>query len=404
MPQGWHPGARRRDRCDLDTKYHDDTRSSSLEALAASTPAAATRKEGAGDRRQSPAPSFRSPDTQKDPSILDVLEQNGGSEAGRGFPGDKNEVSRDLTDEADQLPAKLERYEKAKRRTLATAVFLGDNGERKLRDKLEGCGTFLHFRHYYTLFKCRLQEANFCKIHLLCVLCAIRRGARHLRAYHERYLWILENEPPMRLQMVTVTVKNGPDLAERLNHLKKIMSSLRQRKKDSKRGKGNSEWGKVLGAVTNIEVTETGKGYHPHSHSIILSLDGLDKEKLSQEILDISGDSYIIDVRDLNLHGDSAKDFSEVFKYSIAFGDLTHEQLLYAYKIMKGKHLISSQGLFRGIPEPDKLTDDPIKDAPYVDFFYKFYESKGYNLEHYHLKDKNPAKRAERQAETSDAG
>ena len=372
-------------------------RSSSLEALAASTPAAAIRKEGARDRRQSRAPSFRSPDTQKTPSILDVIETNGGSEAGRGFPEDSNEVSRDSDDEADHLPAKLERYEKAKRRSLSNAVFLGEKGEKKLQKKIEGCGTFLHFRHYYTLGKLRLHDANFCKNHLLCVLCAIRRGARHLRAYHERYLAILENEPPMRLQMVTVTVKNGPDLAERLAHLKKIMSSLRQRKKDSKRGKGNSEWGKVLGAVTNIEVTENGKGWHPHFHSITLSLDGLDQQKLSQEILDISGDSYIVDVRELNLHGDSAKDFSEVFKYSIAFGDLSLDQLFQAYKIMKGKHLISSQGLFRGIPEPDKLTDDPIKDAPYIDFIYKFYESKGYNLEHYQLTDKRPpSKRAER--------
>jgi len=365
-------------------------RSSSLEALAASTPAAATRKEGAWDRRQSQAPSFRSPIDPKSQSILDVIETNGGLQDGRGFPGDSNEVFEESNDEGDKLPSKLLRYEKAKRKSLSTAEFLGTKGESKLQGKIQGCGTYLAWRHYFTLGKLRLHNANFCKNHLLCVLCAIRRGARQLRAYHERYLWILENEKPLRLQMVTVTVKNGDDLAERLAHLKKIMTALRKRKSDSKRKRSTSEWGKVLGSVSNIEVTENGKGWHPHSHSITLSLDGLDKEKLSQEILDISGDSFIVDVRDLNLHGDSAKDFSEVFKYSISFSDLSHDQLFHAYKIMKGKHLISSQGLFRGIPEPDKLTDDPIKDAPYIEFIYKFYESKGYNLEHYQLTDKTP--------------
>lgn len=374
----------------MDTKYHGDARSSSLGALIEPTSDTATRKEGAWDRRPSQAPSFRSPDQQKNPLYLDVIETNGPNEARRGFAGDSGEVFEDSNDEADQLPAKLARYEIAKRKSLSTAVFLGTKGESKLQGKIQGCGTYLSWRHYYTLGKLKLHDANFCKNHLLCVLCAIRRGAKQLRAYHERYLWILENEKPLRLQMVTVTVKNGDDLAERLNHLKRIMHVLRKKKSRKGPGRSSSEWDKVCGSVSNIEVTENGKGWHPHSHSIVLSLDGLDSSRLSQEILDISGDSYIVDVRDLNYHGDSVKDFSEVFKYSLSFGDLSHEQLLYAYKIMKGKHLISSQGLFRGIPEPDNLTDDPIKDAPYIEFIYKFYESKGYNLEHYQLTGNNP--------------
>jgi hypothetical protein len=43
------------------------------------------------------------------------------------------------------------------------------------------------FRHYFTIDKVRLHGASFCMKHLLCPLCAIRRGAKALKAYLDRW-------------------------------------------------------------------------------------------------------------------------------------------------------------------------------------------------------------------------
>ena len=45
------------------------------------------------------------------------------------------------------------------------------------------CGDYLLFRHFFTVDKVKLHAAQFCKAHLLCPLCAIRRGAKALAAY-----------------------------------------------------------------------------------------------------------------------------------------------------------------------------------------------------------------------------
>ncbi|WP_430930393.1 hypothetical protein, partial [Pseudomonas aeruginosa] len=57
----------------------------------------------------------------------------------------------------------------------------------KARAGLSACGEWLHFREYYTVDKIRLHAASFCKQHLICPLCAIRRGAKSLAAYLARY-------------------------------------------------------------------------------------------------------------------------------------------------------------------------------------------------------------------------
>ncbi|MGI2068415.1 hypothetical protein, partial [Shewanella sp. MF08487] len=101
----------------------------------------------------------------------------------------------------DDLPKRIERYGKAKHRTkqniqyLSGSVehidsdtgeyFYGDTG--RLQRRLEDCGNWLVFRNYYTVGETRLAKARFCMKHLLCPLCAIRRGAKSLAAYLDRF-------------------------------------------------------------------------------------------------------------------------------------------------------------------------------------------------------------------------
>ena len=89
---------------------------------------------------------------------------------------------------------------------------------------------YLLFRHYYTADLLRLHAASFCKRHLLCPLCAIRRGAKALKAYLDRWEVIRAENPRLKPFLVTLTVKDGDDLAERFRHLHESQRALWMRK------------------------------------------------------------------------------------------------------------------------------------------------------------------------------
>lgn len=63
----------------------------------------------------------------------------------------------------------------------------------------------------------------------------------------------------------------------------------------------------------------------------------------------------------------------EVFKYAVKFSDLTLEDNWHAAQILKGKRLLNSFGLFRGVEIPDSLLDEPLDELPYWDRFYRYF-------------------------------
>ena len=133
-------------------------------------------------------------------------------------------------DTAEALPRRLERYGKARERAMAMADFTAANGHAKEYRLLSNCGNYLQFRHYYTVDKVRLHAANLCRKHLLCPLCAIRRGSKALSAYLDRFAAIKADNPALRPFFVTFTVKNGPDLYERFLHLRQSMQRMNKRR------------------------------------------------------------------------------------------------------------------------------------------------------------------------------
>ena len=92
--------------------------------------------------------------------------------------------------------------------------------------RVKGCGDYLVFRHYFTVDRVRLHGASLCMKHLLCPLCAIRRGAKYLKAYLVKFQALQEQNPNLKAYLVTLTVKDGPDLAERFKHLYKSQREL----------------------------------------------------------------------------------------------------------------------------------------------------------------------------------
>ena len=237
--------------------------------------------------------------------------------------------------------------------------------------RVHGCGDYLLFRHFFTIDAVKLHAASFCMKHLLCPLCAIRRGAKALGAYLDRFEAIKRTSGHLRPFLVTLTVKDGPDLRERFKHLHDSQRELWKRKQ---RGRGSVLDG-VEGAVWSYEV-KRGQGsgvWHPHLHMIALAEVAPDADRLSRDWHEITGDSFIVDVRPIS-QDDPASGFVEVFKYAVKFSDQEPADTVHAWETLAGKRLLGSAGCFRGVEIPDDLTDDPgdYLGLPYVDLLYRY--------------------------------
>lgn len=279
-------------------------------------------------------------------------------------------------DEAQNFGDRLARYGQAHARSLMMLEHLREApspASTKTAASLASCGNYLHFREYFTVGKVRLHNATFCKQHLVCPLCAIRRGAKALGAYLARWEVLQEQHPDLRPYLVTLTVKNGDDLQERQAHLTKSLRKLLDHRRNFNSGVPRAPWTelcKAQGAVYTLELTNKGNGWHPHCHMIALAASQPSQSDLSAEWHRITGDSMIVDVRPIT--GDPSEGFMEVFKYAVKFSDLTLEDNWHAAQVLKGKRLLNSFGLFRGVDIPDSLLDEPLDELPYWDRFYRY--------------------------------
>lgn len=308
------------------------------------------------------------------------------------------EVQRGF-DESGKLPDRLIRYAFARERALINVSHIDEalhfphsslfhRKLVKIRPRIVQCGDYLSFKQYYTVGKVRLAAANFCMAHLLCPLCAIRRGSKTLEAYVKRFEIIKAENPTLKLSMLTLTVKNGDDLTERFTHLKKSLKTMMERRRKTLSGaRGwHSEFAKIAGLVGSIEITKDGaldgssSGWHPHVHIMVLHDERFDYKELQAEWLKITGDSHVLNVTAAKHPNDPAQDFLEVFKYALKFSDLTPAQNLEAYEVMNGKNLLFSAGLFRGVEIPESMLDEDLDDLPYIELFYNYLPGSGYNL------------------------
>ena len=286
-------------------------------------------------------------------------------------------LQQDEASGIEALPRRVSRYGEAKKRALDVAEYIGGQvGGKGVGSKVEHCGEYLLFRHYFTVDQVRLHAAHFCKKHLLCPLCAIRRGAKALQAYLPRYEAAIAARPALRPFLVTLTVKDGPDLAERFKHLHDAQRALWMRKH---RGRG-CVLDQVEAAVWSYEVKRgAGSGlWHPHLHMVALAEVQPDQGRLSREWQAITGDSFIVDVRPID-QADPASGFLEVFKYALKFSDMEPADTWQAFQVLRGRRLVASAGLFRGIEIPEQLLDEPLDDLPFTELLFRFFRGRGYS-------------------------
>lgn len=289
------------------------------------------------------------------------------------------------TDGVAALPTRLDRYARAHQRALRMSDYAAEKGESKVAGKLSHCGHWLVFRHYFTVDKVRLHAADFCKNHLLCPLCAIRRGAKYLKAYMDKLEVVMGEHQGLKAYMVTVTVKDGPELGERFTHLRKAMKSMTQARRSYLSNPAKNphvEFAKALGGVHSIEAKRGANSgqWHPHAHMVWLCHEEPDQAKLAEEWQAWTGDSFIVDVRPFYDQDDVVSGFLEVFKYALKFSELPLADNWDAWQTLSGKRLVDSFGVLRGVEVPDELTDEPLEDLPYVELFYRWMDRAGYGL------------------------
>jgi hypothetical protein len=311
-----------------------------------------------------------------------------------------------LSDKVSELPgnsaakdhkARLERYALAHKRAVLMSDWIAKNRkkEKPLISDLNDCGDRLTFRAYYTIQQIRLHAMHSCKKHILCPLCAIRRGAKSTEAYLARLEVIKESHPNIKAYLVTFTVKNGSKLKERFQHLQNSMKKYNLKRSNAMTSKKRLpvEANKALGAVWSYEF-KVGDGsglWHPHAHAVWLCYDAPDQEKLRQEWQAITGDSYIVNVTPFHNQADVIGGFLEVFKYALKFSDMPLEQNWHGYEVLNGRRLVASFGLFRGVQVPESLTDEPLEDLPYIELFYKYMSAGKYSIEKKQLVNVTPA-------------
>jgi hypothetical protein len=297
---------------------------------------------------------------------------------------------------------RLQRYQDAKgwTRTIAQGILeLEAAGQLELFEakdpgqrakELLSCGSFIEFDYYFTHPDkiSKLRSANFCNQRILCPLCAIRRSAKLMQSYIPKV-----NEMVSRgyvPYMVTFTIKNGPDLLERYRHLERSMKLLMDRgKKCRKLGQNLTTQARfAFGAVGSMEF-KRGKDsglWHPHMHMIWFCDRGPDQRALSDEWREITGDSFIVDVRklrsfdlpenmtDVEAEGDLISDLCEVFKYPMKFQNQPVEDIWHGHFTFKGKKFLRTYGEFYNLRVDESLLDKPLedKDLPYVKLAFKY--------------------------------
>lgn len=269
---------------------------------------------------------------------------------------------------------RLHRYGSAKQNAVAFRDYLRNEGEDELAHALGRCGNLLAFRDYFTIGQIRLSKICTCKKHLICPLCAIRRGAKSVRVYSAKVGELLKADPSLGQYMVTFTVRNGPDLGERFRHLADCLRAYHKRRKGSRQ---HGEVRKASAAVWSFEFTNKGAGWHPHVHAIWLCREAPDMYRLRDEWHAITGDSFMVDVQPMD-QGDPLGAFLEVFKYAVKFAALADPDRLHAYRRLKGKRLQGSLGDLRGLDVEPADSDDLLDDLPFIERLFRFVPGRGY--------------------------
>ncbi len=214
---------------------------------------------------------------------------------------------------------------------------------------------------------------HFCRRPLLCISCAIRRaGVLWSRGRDRLELARRDGRLDGLIpHMLTLTVKDGPDLAERLEHVAGTLGGLIHTRRA---GRGSTSFRRLAGGTFSYEfkMGKWSRLWHPHVHAVVFADGELPLERqppddrgrvvyrwpeLAEEWRRLTGDSFIVEchpiVDDPGNPSFSGMDdaLCEVFKYQVKPNCLAPDEQLLAYRVLSGRRrrLMDSFGVLRGL-------------------------------------------------------
>lgn len=345
------------------------------------------------------------------------MEKDGNQE----YPDNKHIINMEQECKISSLEKRLSNYGRFKEQTRPVAEYLLELRRYKEAKKLLDCGGTLHFREWFDHERMTLAGGYFCCQNRLCKMCAVRRSAKLLRVLTGKTLSRMA-EKPFKAYLVTFTVKNGVDLSETYEKLSEALSGrqkgregiMRKRERHLaylKRGRGAealaktyTEASKAEGAAGVVEIKRGARSglWHPHIHMIWLldaETPAPDMEALSDELLGVTGDSHMVDVREFvfsmfNLQHDPeavARDLVEVCTYVLKLASLSAPDVVEAADFLYKRHLVKTWGNLRFTKEEAESIEDPFDeelDGPYVDHIFRW-DGTTYRKEHSPGQDRN---------------
>ena len=298
------------------------------------------------------------------------------------------------SDAEQEHKERLKKYSGAKKHSNEVADYIVNHELTLFKEAelLSACSSWLIFRHFYTANQYRLIGGCTCKKHLLCAMCALRRSAKTVREYESKIRQVMAEKDSLIPVLLTLTVKNGPGLEERTNHLDSALTRMIDSRRRAKHGDRHKTTFRIIDGGAGAFEFKRGKNsglWHPHIHMIALvpaETDLLEFEwNISEEWRKLTKDSFNVDVTPIDMSSEESrfKAICEVFRYALKFGEMEIADQVHAYKILKGRRLVRAFGSLRGVIVPEDLNEsieDELKLKPYMDLVYEYSKGKGYFL------------------------
>lgn len=247
--------------------------------------------------------------------------------------------------------------------------------------KLTYCASRVDFREWIETGESKVTRAILCELRFLCETCELRRGFKLFTSSEVKVHHVLKCIPGLIPVHLTFGVRTGPDLVERLDHLRACIRAMMEgaRKSAAATSRNRRQWelSKIVGAIRSIEIKRSAGDetrWNVHSHWLCLLDSFLDLEKLSRELREVSGDSFIVHARRVFAKDADADEIrsalAEVIKYPLKFSDLRPCDAWEAHHRLKGRRMIDSIGELRGISAGDLGVDPGIEEmtGPYRDW------------------------------------
>jgi len=262
--------------------------------------------------------------------------------------------------------------------------------ERRIGDRIRHCGERLVFRapncECDPHARPTLVGANLCT-HRMCHHCSRLRSRKLARRVRER-VDELCGQGIRRYALLTLTYRDGAALDGCVDRCWRDLQKLRRR----------ALWASVLGSVASIEIKRGERSglWHPHIHLLLARpscrcLKGRRPEDYGQFCVhgriscphalnqcclveawrEITGDSYVVDIRAVqaDVDGDIGAAIREVVKYCTKLTEVDAEErdggssdVLEMHRAIRGRRLLGTTGVFRGLREPEgqeDLVEDP---------------------------------------------